>query len=146
METQNKTGFSERFEQIKARFRLKNRDLSRMAEVSDTAINKIVTGATESPDVRTLTTLGKKLNLSAEWLFYGEGPMIKEEVVEDNSLKKGLQLRDELIAQLQKELWGKPKGAIYGPLSNDELEYQTRMHDYLLSVFQQPFMQSIFLH
>jgi transcriptional regulator with XRE-family HTH domain len=136
METKTPIGFSERFEQIKAHFRLRNRDLSRMAGVSDTAINKIISGVTESPDVRTLVALGKKLNLSADWLLFGEGPMIKEEAVEDNSLKRGLQLRDELIAQLQKELWGKLEGVTDRPLSNEEIEFWLLMFDYKISVLK----------
>lgn len=133
METIASTGYAERFEQIKTRFKLRNRDLSRIAGVSDTAINKIISGVTESPDVRTLTSLGKKLNLSADWLFYGEGPMMKEDEVPDGSLKKGLQLRDEMISQLQRELWGKPEGAILDrPLS--EMGFEALYQHYLAAV------------
>ena len=147
METLASTGYAERFEQIKSRFKLRNRDLSRIAGVSDTAINKIISGVTESPDVRTLTSLGKKLNLSAEWLFYGEGPMVKEEDVPDGSLKKGLQLRDEMISQLQKELWGKPEGAIVEPLSTGDSLFDRNFREYtglVLDTFgQAPVSQSI---
>jgi transcriptional regulator with XRE-family HTH domain len=128
METQVVVGFSERFEQIKARFKLRNRDLSRIAGVSDNAIAKIVKGQTEAPDVRTLVTLGRKLNLSADWLLFGEGPMVKEEP--DGSLKKGLQLRDELIAQLQKELWGKSEGATDQPALLKAMTFEEKFRLY----------------
>ncbi|GAB3958316.1 hypothetical protein GCM10028805_52410 [Spirosoma harenae] len=91
-----------------------------MAGVSDGAINKIISGTTESPDVRTLIAIGKELNLSANWLLFGEGEMI----ISDNSVNSGqiidqkLQVRDQYIKDLQQErdywkaiaLGGKLKG------------------------------------
>ncbi|UHG93359.1 helix-turn-helix domain-containing protein [Spirosoma oryzicola] len=136
--------YATRLEAIKSRFKVRNTDLARIAGVSDNSISKIMSGLTTSPDVKTLARIARKFNLSGDWLFLGEGPMIREEVP-DNSLKRGLQLRDELIAQLQKELWGKFEGAIFQPISSDELDYQTAMRNYLQSVFEQPFMQSVFL-
>lgn len=117
MITKEMTEYAARLDEIKARFRLKNTDLAKIAGVSDNSISKIMSGQTEAPDVRILASIARKFNISGNWLLLGEGSMLREEP--EDSLRKGLQLRDEMIAQLQRELWGKSEGDIDEPLSND---------------------------
>lgn len=120
--------YAQRLDAIKSRFKLKNTELARIAGVSDNSISKIMSGLTESPDVKTLANIAKKFNISGDWLLLGEGPMVKEES-EENS-KKGLQVRDELIAQLQKELWGKLEGASDEPLSTYAISFFDMLDEY----------------
>lgn len=101
MKDKTQTELATRFEMIKHHFKLNNSKLAEIAEVTSTAIGDIMNGTTDNPKLGLLKNVSTKLNISMEWLAYGDGEMLRNGNANSISFNKN-EIDSNLIKYMRK--------------------------------------------
>lgn len=101
MENIENKGLPERLEIIKHHFKLNDVKLAAIAGVSSTAIGYIINGETDNPKLSLVKNICKNLNISLDWLAFGEGEMLRSSNNNSNSYSNISQSNDNEVGFLR---------------------------------------------
>lgn len=77
---------NERFSELRHKLKLSKEALGEVAGTSSTSIANIEAGRTKSPSADILAAISTQLNVSLDWLIFGQGPMLKGQQSETTGL------------------------------------------------------------